>query len=90
MLANTLSVWREYFLDKVKFSLAKVKLPDEILGKKVLRYNKMDGVKMITKNFWLMLRPSGTEPIVRVYAESRSRKLTQELLDIGKKIIYAV
>jgi phosphomannomutase len=35
---------------------------------------------------WLGLRPSGTEPVVRIYAESSSRDKLDKLVDAGKKI----
>lgn len=72
----------------VKKSLDDMKLPDSLLGKKVERINTLDGIKLITKNTWLMFRKSGTEPIVRVYAESKSQKEAEDLVSMGKKMIY--
>lgn len=74
----------------VKKRLEDMKLPGELLGKEVLRVNTLDGIKMITKDSWLMLRQSGTEPIVRVYAESKTKQEAQRLVDLGKKIIYVL
>jgi alpha-D-glucose phosphate-specific phosphoglucomutase len=74
----------------VKKGLDKLKLPTHLLGKKVERVNTLDGIKLITKNNWLMFRKSGTEPIVRVYAESRSVKESKELIALGEKMIYAL
>ena len=73
-----------------KFSLSRIKMPPEILKEKVERVNKIDGLKFITKSSWLMFRASGTEPIVRVYAESKSLIKTKKLLKLGRKIIYAL
>ena len=36
---------------------------------------------------WLLLRPSGTEPLLRIYAESATKKDTQALLNFGEKIL---
>lgn len=72
----------------VKKSLNDMKLPNKLLGKKVERINTLDGIKLITKDSWLMFRKSGTEPIVRVYAESKTRKEAQKLVSLGKKMIY--
>jgi len=33
------------------------------------------------------VRPSGTEPLVRVYAEASTKKDTQALLDFGEKLV---
>ena len=78
-------------VDKVRnFSLSRIKIPSLLEGERVERLNKIDGLKIISKSNWLMFRASGTEPIVRVYAESKSLKRTQRLLELGKKIIYAL
>lgn len=40
-----------------------------------------DGVKLeLADDSWIMVRASGTEPILRAYAESKSPKRTKELL----------
>lgn len=71
-------------------SLDSIKIPKNLLGKKVIRINKSDGIKIITDSSWLMFRKSGTEPIVRVYAESKTKKDTDTLLAIGEKIIKSL
>lgn len=54
--------------------------PQSFAGEKVTSKVLLDGVKL---NFgdgsWLLLRPSGTEPVVRVYLEARSEKRLDEL-----------
>ena len=77
-------------LKTVRKSLSDLKLPKRILGKKIERINNLDGIKFIAKDEWLMFRKSGTEPIVRVYAESRSRKVAESLISLGRKMIYAL
>jgi phosphomannomutase len=37
-----------------------------------------------------MFRQSGTEPIVRVYAESKTQEEADKLLNLGKKMIYTL
>ncbi len=45
-----------------------------------------DGVKVIFKDkSWLLFRPSGTEPLLRVYGEARSSAQLKRLLSIGQK-----
>lgn len=74
----------------LKKDLSDLKLPNSLLGERVERVNTLDGIKVITKNSWLMFRKSGTEPIVRVYAEGRTQKITDKLVDMGRKMIYAL
>lgn len=62
--------------------------PQDIGGRKVERTNRMDGVKFIfADGSWLLMRPSGTEPVVRIYAESESEKDLEVLLEQGHKYL---
>jgi len=62
--------------------------PKEIGGRRVERTNRMDGVKFIfADGSWLLMRPSGTEPVVRIYAESESAKDLEVLLEQGHKFL---
>jgi alpha-D-glucose phosphate-specific phosphoglucomutase len=62
--------------------------PEEIGGRRVVRTNRLDGVKFIFEDgSWLLLRPSGTEPIVRIYAESESATDLEVLLEQGRKYL---
>lgn len=45
---------------------------DTINGETVTRVDTLDGFKHITENGWLLIRPSGTEPVLRVYSEAPS------------------
>jgi phosphoglucomutase len=60
--------------------------PTQIGGRRVEKTNRTDGVKFIfADGSWLLMRPSGTEPVVRIYAESESAKDLEVLLDQGRK-----
>lgn len=62
--------------------------PKEIGGRHVERTNRMDGVKFIfADGSWLLIRPSGTEPVVRIYAESESATDLEVLLEQGHKFL---
>ena len=62
--------------------------PAAIGGRPIARINRTDGVKFIfADNSWLLLRPSGTEPLVRIYAESESEKDLEVLLEQGRKYL---
>ncbi len=66
--------------------------PPAKLGKSpVTEVKSFDGVKFIAKDgSWLMLRGSGTEPILRIYAESKSDAEAEALLKLGVKLTKQV
>ncbi|MFM6011657.1 MAG: phosphoglucomutase/phosphomannomutase family protein [Dolichospermum sp.] len=53
--------------------------PSEVAGIKVKEVGRKDGIKLyLEEGSWVLLRPSGTEPLVRVYMETNSQeKLSQ-------------
>jgi phosphomannomutase len=62
--------------------------PDAIGGRKIEKINRMDGVKFIfADGSWLLMRPSGTEPMVRIYAEAESAADLEVLLEQGRKYL---
>ena len=62
--------------------------PLALAGSSVWRIDHTDGFKFILKDgSWLGLRPSGTESLVRVYAEAPTRTKMETLLESGKKIV---
>lgn len=66
----------------------KLKQIKRIMDKKVVRVKDYDGVKLICADeSWLMFRGSGTEPIMRLYAESTSLNKSKKLLEIGRAIL---
>jgi len=63
----------------------------KVLGKDVIRIKDYDGYKFICKDSsWLMLRLSGTEPVVRVYAEASNEKAAFRILEFGKNLIEKI
>lgn len=65
--------------------------PAEIGGEKVAEISQRDGVKYImSDDSWLLIRPSGTEPVLRVYAEGRSHEMVQSLLEYGEHVAESV
>ena len=70
-----------------KIGLVTFKKVKQLCGREVVQVNAIDGVKLVCDDdSWLMLRPSGTEPLVRVYAEAKSLKRSQQLVAYGKAI----
>ncbi|MCJ7734601.1 MAG: phosphoglucomutase/phosphomannomutase family protein, partial [Anaerolineales bacterium] len=65
--------------------------PAEIGGVKVSDLITIDGVKYImADDSWLLIRPSGTEPVLRVYAEGRSEQMVQALLGYGEEVAESI
>ncbi len=52
----------------------------EIAGQKVTEVQTLDGFKHLTDTGWLLVRPSGTEPVLRVYAEAPDRATAEAML----------
>jgi phosphomannomutase len=76
---------------------AKAGVPD-IAGLKVLRTETLDGIKFFLENpacadkpnaaeTWLLLRASGTEPLLRVYCESCSQQSVQQVLKAAQEFV---
>lgn len=64
---------------------------DEIAGKRVLDVDRRDGVKLLLEgDAWVMMRPSGTEPLVRVYAEAATTEEVNELLDAAEVVVTSL
>jgi phosphomannomutase len=61
--------------------------PSHLADVKIARMSDQDGVKYIlSDNSWLLVRPSGTEPVLRIYAESHSDEQVQRLLAAGTQM----
>jgi phosphoglucomutase len=62
--------------------------PSEIAGRKIEKINRIDGVKFVfADGSWMLMRPSGTEPLVRIYAESENRDDLEVLLEQGRSYL---
>jgi phosphomannomutase len=65
--------------------------PEQIGGQGLQEISQRDGVKYImADDSWLLIRPSGTEPVLRVYVEARSREMVKALMDYGKTVAERV
>ncbi len=65
--------------------------PDKLLRSPLAEVKSFDGVKFVARDSsWLMLRGSGTEPILRIYAEAQSAAAVQKLLRLGVQLTHRV
>jgi phosphomannomutase len=65
--------------------------PARLLRSPVAEVKAYDGVKFISQDTsWLMLRGSGTEPILRIYAEARTNADVEKLLTLGLRLTKRV
>ena len=64
--------------------------PDYINGVKVVKFDTTDGFRFILADAtWLLVRFSGTEPLLRIYAESSTPARVEKLLELGKELAGA-
>ncbi|MDG5817960.1 phosphoglucomutase/phosphomannomutase family protein [Natronococcus sp. A-GB7] len=63
-------------------------IPDDVAGTPVEDVNTADGFKLqLEDGSWLLVRPSGTEPKLRVYAEATDEDRVAELLEAGEALV---
>jgi len=73
---------RQAIIERVKGSR-----PEELDGVKVAEYDAGDGFRFILADTgWLLIRFSGTEPLLRIYAESSTQARADRLLELGKQL----
>ncbi len=82
----------DYVISKNKIKLNPATDVDKILDAMQEKYknqplNTTDGVKIEFDDEWVHLRKSNTEPIIRIYAESKSKERSDEL---AKKILREI
>jgi len=81
----------EYFNAKTKIpsvdtqaTMEKVKTEASGLG---LKMDTVDGVKIWYEDGWVLIRPSGTEPIFRIFAEAKTQDRAEELMQEGLNMV---
>ncbi|WP_227134125.1 phosphoglucomutase/phosphomannomutase family protein [Halorubellus salinus] len=63
-------------------------IPETVAGEPVADVVTVDGFKLLLEDgSWTLMRPSGTEPKLRVYAEAGSEARVDELLDAGRDLV---
>jgi len=68
----------------------KARPPQKLLRSPLAKVDARDGVKFVAEDSsWLMLRGSGTEPVLRIYAEAKSEANVRQLLKLGESRLCA-
>jgi phosphomannomutase len=92
---------RQFFrgIPRLSFEKAKVFCPNELKEPVMTQVkeeahifaademNTLDGLRLEFPDSWLLIRASGTEPLIRVISESTSQAKTNELIDKGKELV---
>jgi phosphoglucosamine mutase len=95
---------RRFFQDmpRLFFEKAKVSCPNELKESVMARakekahvftteeMNTLDGLRLQFADSWVLIRASGTEPVIRVICESTSQKQTDELISKGKNLVQSL
>ena len=62
--------------------------PAHLDGRPVVRADRIDGLKLILEDgSWILVRPSGTEPVVRQYFEAPSETGLARLIEAGRRFL---
>ncbi len=78
------------FVKSELVSALKADAPDSLAGIPVVAVDDRDGVKYrLQDDSWLLIRPSGTEPVLRIYAEAPTAETVQALLSEGGRMAQA-
>jgi phosphomannomutase len=74
---------RERIIDRLKS-----KIPSQIANSEVVKVNTIDGFHFsLADGSWLLIRLSGTEPILRIYAEASSLERAKQLVTEGRNML---
>ncbi len=90
-ISELISEIPKYELRKIKTYCANEK-KDEVIKKliekmKDKKIETMDGIKIFFDEGWVLIRPSGTEPMYRIFAETKEKEAAERLVNEHKKIV---
>lgn len=92
-ISKLISTIPRYFMYKTKIHCSEEK-KEEVLkkyaeekSKQNLKLLTIDGVKIFLSSGWVLVRPSGTEPIYRIFAEAKEPAIARELAEKEKALI---
>ncbi len=74
-------------VEKGKIGVLMEKISKLFEGKNVIR---IDGVKVIEEGAWVLIRPSGTEPLIRIYSEANERGTAEKNFNEYKNLLESL
>ncbi|MEO0106284.1 MAG: phosphoglucosamine mutase [candidate division WOR-3 bacterium] len=89
-ISEIVKSYPDYFMLKDKVELSDIgfeKKRELILKQFKGKVDLTDGIRITTKNEWIHIRPSNTEPIVRIIAEANDKRKARELINKAKEIL---
>ncbi|MDD5022977.1 MAG: phosphoglucosamine mutase [Candidatus ainarchaeum sp.] len=92
-LSEMVSEIPEYYLEKKKIEIKKEmgnvldKIKKESL-REGWKIKDVDGVRIDFEDGWVITRTSGTEPVIRIFSEGKTKKIAEELIKKIEKIIF--
>ncbi|MEO0136215.1 MAG: phosphoglucosamine mutase [candidate division WOR-3 bacterium] len=89
-LSEIVASYPDYFMlkDKVGISREDFEKKRELILKKFRgQFDFTDGIRITERNNWIHIRPSNTEPIVRIIVEAKDKRKAKGLIDQAKEIL---
>jgi len=97
LLKEVFAITGPHFYERLDFDLepgsnARIKavldaaIPTEIAGRPIISRDRTDGWRFFINEGFLLMRLSGTEPLLRIYTEVTDQALVQPVLEAGKAI----
>ncbi len=80
----------KYHMIKLKVECRDRKRLLEGLRKEFPEANFTDGARIDYEDGWLLIRPSGTEPIARIFAEAKTESKARELAEFGVSVVKKI
>ncbi|MCP4646567.1 MAG: phosphoglucosamine mutase, partial [bacterium] len=91
-ISELASQFKPYPMVREKYKTKDRKAAMEIILKSVNiegKISKVDGIRIDSEEYWLLIRPSGTEPIIRLTLEAKTKENLEEVHSKAKKLIEA-
>jgi phosphoglucosamine mutase len=89
-MRKELNIHRLYF-DKIKIPCGEREKVMEEIAETAKKFegdvNNIDGLRIDFEDSWILIRPSGTEPVIRIFAEAEDKNRTKYLIQEGRKMV---